>query len=152
MRAYAAVLERLLLAATEASRNLELADQLQQALDRRVLIEQAKGVVMARAGLGADQAFALIRREARSRNRRVVDIAGEVISGYLSGQPAAPAPLGEPPDPDPPGGLQPSDPPAEPQPPFAPEPPAGPHAPAGPQPPAAPAPPAAPEEERRPRT
>jgi hypothetical protein len=137
MRAYAAVLERLLLAATEASRNLELADQLQQALDRRVLIEQAKGVVMARAGLGADQAFALIRREARSRNRRVVDIAGEVISGYLPGQPAAQAPLGEWPDP-----------PAEPEPSAGPQPPAEPEPPAGPQAPAEPEPPVAPEEPR----
>lgn len=83
MRAYATVLDRLLATATDASRKRELADQLQQALDRRVLIEQAKGVLMARMGLGADQAFALIRREARSRNRRVADVARDVIAGHL---------------------------------------------------------------------
>ncbi len=60
-----------------------LADQLQQALDRRVLIEQAKGVLIARMGVEADQAFALIRREARSRNRRVTGVAGDVIAGHL---------------------------------------------------------------------
>ena len=83
MRAYATVLGRLLATATDASHKSELADQLQQALDRRVLIEQAKGVLMARMGVGADEAFALIRREARSRSRRVADVAGEVILGHL---------------------------------------------------------------------
>jgi PAS domain S-box-containing protein len=83
MRAYAAVLDRLLATATDASRKRELADQLQQALDRRVLIEQAKGVLMALMDLDADQAFALIRREARSRNRRVADVARGVIAGHL---------------------------------------------------------------------
>jgi PAS domain S-box-containing protein len=95
IRAYTAVLEHLLAASAEVSRTQELADQLQQALDSRVLIEQAKGVVMARAGLGADQAFALIRRDARSRNRRVVDVAGEVIGGYLPKRPAARPPKAE---------------------------------------------------------
>jgi ANTAR domain len=98
MRAYT-VLEHLLVASTEASRTLEVADQLQQALDRRVLIEQAKGVVLARSGVGADQAFALIRREARSRNRRVVDIAGEVIGGHLPERPTARPPLEQRPGP-----------------------------------------------------
>jgi len=83
MRAYATVLGRLLATATDASRKRELADQLQQALDRRVLIEQAKGVLMARVGVGADEAFELIRGEARSRNRRVTDVAGDVIAGHL---------------------------------------------------------------------
>jgi hypothetical protein len=87
LRAYAAVLARLLVASSEASRTLELADQLQQALDRRVLIEQAKGMVMAKLEVGAEEAFALIRREARSRNRRVAEVAAEVLAGHL---PAAP--------------------------------------------------------------
>jgi hypothetical protein len=87
LRAYTAVLARLLVASSEASRTLELADQLQQALDRRVLIEQAKGMVMAKLELGAEQAFALIRREARSRNRRVAEVAGEVLAGHLPARP-----------------------------------------------------------------
>jgi ANTAR domain len=69
--------------ATDASRKRELADQLQQALDRRVLIEQAKGVLIARMGVSADEAFALIRSTARSGNRRVADVAGDVIAGLV---------------------------------------------------------------------
>jgi PAS domain S-box-containing protein len=97
LRAYTAVLARLLVASSEASRTLELADQLQQALDRRVLIEQAKGMVMAKLELGAEQAFALIRREARSRNRRVAEVAAEVIAGHLPPRAGA----------DPTGGAEP---------------------------------------------
>ena len=58
-------------------------DQLRQALDPWVLIEQAEGVLMARMGVGADQEFALIRRQARSRSRRVADVAADVIAGHL---------------------------------------------------------------------
>jgi PAS domain S-box-containing protein len=80
MRAYATVLGRLLGTATDASRKQQLAEQLQQALDRRVVIEQAKGVLMASMGIGADAAFALIRRRARSSGRKVVDVAAELIA------------------------------------------------------------------------
>jgi PAS domain S-box-containing protein len=87
MRAYATVLGRLLGTATDASRKEQLAEQLQQALDRRVLIEQAKGMLMAHMGMDADGAFALIRRQARSSGRKVADVAGEIIAGSLPRQP-----------------------------------------------------------------
>jgi GAF domain-containing protein len=58
----------------------ELADQLQRALDARVVIEQAKGALVARDGVTPGEAFEQMRRRARAERRRVVDIAGEILA------------------------------------------------------------------------
>jgi GAF domain-containing protein len=58
----------------------ELAIQLQRALDARVVIEQAKGVLVARDGLSPGAAFEQMRRRARTERRRVVEIAAEIMS------------------------------------------------------------------------
>jgi AmiR/NasT family two-component response regulator len=60
-----------------------LAEQLQSALNSRVIIEQAKGVLAERSGLNMDQAFVQLRRFARSTNRRLSDTAQAVVSGVL---------------------------------------------------------------------
>jgi GAF domain-containing protein len=57
----------------------ELADQLQRALDARVLIEQAKGALVAREGVSPGEAFERMRRQARAERRRVVEIAREIL-------------------------------------------------------------------------
>jgi GAF domain-containing protein len=57
--------------------------QLQGALSSRVIIEQAKGVLAEQAGVGVDAAFALLRTHARSCNRRLSDIAGDLIDGRI---------------------------------------------------------------------
>ena len=57
-----------------------LCDQLQQALDSRIVIEQAKGIVAVERGIGVDQAFALLRKQARDTNRRLHDVCAEVTS------------------------------------------------------------------------
>ncbi|HET9007547.1 MAG TPA: GAF and ANTAR domain-containing protein [Actinomycetes bacterium] len=59
----------------------ELASQLQRALDARVVIEQAKGALVARDGVTAGEAFEQMRRRARAERRRVVEIAQEIMSG-----------------------------------------------------------------------
>ncbi|MFA9445386.1 GAF and ANTAR domain-containing protein [Egicoccus sp. AB-alg6-2] len=56
-----------------------LAEQLQEALASRVVIEQAKGVLMAREGCDADQAFALLRKASQDANRRLRDVARAVV-------------------------------------------------------------------------
>jgi GAF domain-containing protein len=58
----------------------ELAIQLQRALDARVVIEQAKGALVARDGLSPGAAFEQMRRRARAERRRVVEIAAEIMS------------------------------------------------------------------------
>jgi hypothetical protein len=56
----------------------QLAD-LQAAFDRRAVIEQAKGVLMARRGVDADAAFALLRAESQRRGRKVAALAQHVV-------------------------------------------------------------------------
>jgi GAF domain-containing protein len=58
----------------------ELAEQLQRALDARVVIEQAKGALVAREGLSEREAFERMRRQARSQRRPVADVAAEVMA------------------------------------------------------------------------
>ena len=66
-------------------RNVRLSDtlneQLQTALNSRVVIEQAKGKLAERLGLDMDQAFSLLRDFARARNLRLSDLAQAVIDG-----------------------------------------------------------------------
>jgi ANTAR domain len=57
--------------------------QLQSALNSRVLIEQAKGVLAERGDVSVDAAFASIRRYARAHNSRLSDVARDVIDGSL---------------------------------------------------------------------
>ena len=52
-----------------------LAEQLQIAVDSRVVIEQAKGVLAARTGIGTGDAFNKMRNYARTRNLLLADVA-----------------------------------------------------------------------------
>lgn len=56
-----------------------LTEQLQSALNSRVIIEQAKGLVAERYGMDMEGAFASLRGYARSHNRKLSDVAREVI-------------------------------------------------------------------------
>ncbi len=58
-------------------------EQLQGALTSRVIIEQAKGVLAERAQIGVDAAFGRLRDHARGQNRRLSDVARELIDGRL---------------------------------------------------------------------
>ncbi len=55
-------------------------EQLHRALNSRVVIEQAKGMVAEAAGIDLDQAFSRLRHHARSHNLRLVDLAHGVIA------------------------------------------------------------------------
>jgi AmiR/NasT family two-component response regulator len=57
-------------------------DQLESALERRALIERAKGILMERHALGERDAFELMRDHARAQSRRVVDVARAVNDGH----------------------------------------------------------------------
>jgi len=53
--------------------------ELQEALDSRVVIEQAKGVLAERLELTVDEAFFLLRYAARSSHKRIHDLARDVV-------------------------------------------------------------------------
>jgi transcriptional regulator with GAF, ATPase, and Fis domain len=61
-----------------------MAEQLQRALNSRVVIEQAKGIVAGRANVDMAIAFKLLRDYARSHNLLLVDVARDLINGRLS--------------------------------------------------------------------
>lgn len=59
------------------------AAQLQQALDTRVVIEQAKGMLAAKRDEPLEQTFERLRRHARDRNLKIHDVARQVVEGRL---------------------------------------------------------------------
>jgi GAF domain-containing protein len=72
-----------LLQARVISHSELLAEQLQQALHARVLIEQAKGVLAERLQVDMEQAFETLRHYSRNHNKFISAVAQEVITGTL---------------------------------------------------------------------
>ena len=60
-----------------------LNDQLDFALNSRIVIEQAKGIVGEKCRIEMAQAFSLLRTYARSNGRRLADVARDIIDGTL---------------------------------------------------------------------
>jgi GAF domain-containing protein len=58
-----------------------VAGQLQRALNSRVVIEQAKGILAERLRVTPDEAFVLLRRYARDHNHPLTELSGDVIRG-----------------------------------------------------------------------
>jgi AmiR/NasT family two-component response regulator len=81
LAAYSAVLDGILLAALHGHHREQTVQQLQHALDHRVTIERAVGMLMERERLDAVTAFGRLRTAARSSRRRVADVAGELLAG-----------------------------------------------------------------------
>jgi two-component system, response regulator PdtaR len=63
---------------------------LQRAFGRRAVIEQAKGVLMARHALTADDAFAMLREHSQHTGRKLVEVAQGVVDSHLLLRPAGP--------------------------------------------------------------
>jgi AmiR/NasT family two-component response regulator len=55
---------------------------LQGAFGRRALIEQAKGILMARQSVDADRAFELLRDHSQRNGRKLVDVAQALVDSY----------------------------------------------------------------------
>lgn len=68
-----------LLSVTHAS--FERRAQLEHALESRISIEQAKGIVAERYGLEVDEAFDLIRQAARSHRMKLYDLVAAIRPG-----------------------------------------------------------------------
>jgi len=64
---------------------------------RRALIEQAKGILMARHSINADRAFEMLRDHSQHNGRKLSDVAAAVVESHLlllpppSAQPQPPA-------------------------------------------------------------
>jgi GAF domain-containing protein len=62
-------------------------EQLHHALNSRIVIEQAKGMLAERSGLDMEQAFSWLRKHARNHNLLLVDVARAVIDGTVAPDP-----------------------------------------------------------------
>ena len=56
---------------------------LQGAFGRRAVIEQAKGILMARHGLNADKAFEMLREHSQHNGQRLADVAAAIVDSHL---------------------------------------------------------------------
>jgi GAF domain-containing protein len=61
-------------------RNGQARQNLERALETRGIIDQAKGILMARTGTDGDQAFEALRRASQRSNRKVSDLAREIVA------------------------------------------------------------------------
>src|ERR1700685_314424 len=71
-------------------RSETIAEQLQAALNSRVVIEQAKGKLAERYDLAMDQAFALLRDHARETNQRLTETARNLVDASTADFPPKP--------------------------------------------------------------
>jgi AmiR/NasT family two-component response regulator len=67
----------------EAEQLHERVGQLEHALERRAVIERAKGILMERHGIDERAAFELLRAYSRAASRQVVAVALELAAGEL---------------------------------------------------------------------
>lgn len=58
-------------------------EQLQSALDSRVIIEQAKGVIATQGAIGTEEAFTILRGHARNHGQRLSELARSVVDGSV---------------------------------------------------------------------
>jgi len=94
-QAFAAAASTLLL--REHASVSELRQQLQQlqdALAARAVIEQAKGIIMGRYGMDADNAFAELSRRSQGTNVKVREIARRLVAGWDDARPGGAAGTG----------------------------------------------------------
>jgi hypothetical protein len=66
-------------------------EQLQSALNSRIAIEQAKGAISQAYGITVDAAFIVLRAHARRHNRKLVEVAHELLTDPASLAALAPA-------------------------------------------------------------
>ncbi|HEY6960864.1 MAG TPA: ANTAR domain-containing protein [Gaiellaceae bacterium] len=58
-------------------------ESLQGAFGRRALIEQAKGILMARHSINSDRAFEMLRDHSQHNGRKLSDVAAAVVESHL---------------------------------------------------------------------
>ena len=84
LTSYGGLIEGVLRTGLQAHQRTQLAEQLRHALDNRVVIDRAVGVIMARERVDPVTAFNQLRNQARSSERKVVDLAYELLSSVAT--------------------------------------------------------------------
>lgn len=80
LTAYSSLVDGLLQSALQAREREQWAEHLQHALDHRVAIERAVGIVMGRQNVNAVDAFNQLRHQARNERRPVAEVAAELLA------------------------------------------------------------------------
>ena len=62
-----------------------LARQMQDAMNSRAVIEQAKGILVARHGCSPETAFGMLSKASQQRNRKLRDVAAGIVSNASQG-------------------------------------------------------------------
>ena len=89
VEAFAAQVTGAIILLMRQTRQAQTQDQLEQALTSRTTIDHAIGVIMAQQRCTADEAFTVLRRHSQNNNRKLRDVAAEVIT-RVTGHPPAP--------------------------------------------------------------
>jgi response regulator NasT len=66
---------------------------LQGAFGRRAVIEQAKGILMARNAIDAEKAFEMLREHSQHNGQRLADVATSIVDSHLLLVPPTPQPI-----------------------------------------------------------
>jgi GAF domain-containing protein len=69
-----------------AKQSSTLVEQMQTAMQSRAVIDQARGILMALHGCDAEEAFAILRRTSQHSNRKIRDIALEIVDKASRGR------------------------------------------------------------------
>lgn len=85
------VADSLIIAARDLEAMAEEIDQLREALTSRASIDQAKGIIMARYGVDADEAFRRLVRMSNDSNVRVAEVATALVYAAAGGAQRGPA-------------------------------------------------------------
>jgi GAF domain-containing protein len=95
LSAFGSLIETIIATALLSERHSHVVEQLEYALRNRVTIERAVGIIMQRERVDAVSAFNRLRNEARSKRRKVADLAQEMVDRFgvvPSAPPASAAP------------------------------------------------------------
>jgi GAF domain-containing protein len=88
MHAFVSVIETIIAAALLSERQSHVVEQLEYALQNRVTIERAVGVIMQRDQIDAVSAFNRLRYEARKQRRKVAELAQESLERFAMDRPS----------------------------------------------------------------
>jgi GAF domain-containing protein len=94
--AFAGQVATTLMLVLQRADQVALEGQLRSALATREVVDQAIGILMGQQGLDAAAAFALLREASQARNRKLADIAADLIKTVTGSPPRPPRPFIEP--------------------------------------------------------